>query len=120
LRLILVLPDGSRCLVPDDWTDLPGRQAVAAGEPSTQAALLGTVADLLQAHTLVDALLRRLSLSREESQRAAEPELQTPPRPEAAVWERLDDQQRQVVVNRLARLLVKAVLASARRERGDE
>jgi hypothetical protein len=45
--------------------------------------------------------------------------LQTPPRPEAAVWERLDDQQRQVV-NRLARLLVKAVLASARRERGDE
>jgi predicted Fe-S protein YdhL (DUF1289 family) len=46
--------------------------------------------------------------------------LQTPPRPEAAVWERLDDQQRQVVVNRLARLLVKAALASARREPGDE
>jgi hypothetical protein len=45
--------------------------------------------------------------------------LQTPPRPEAAVWERLDD-QRQVVVNRLARLLVKAALASARREPGDE
>ena len=44
--------------------------------------------------------------------------VQTPPRPEAAVWERLDDQQRQVVVDR--RLLVKAVLASASRERGDE
>ena len=79
LRLILVLPDGSRSLVPADWTDLPGRQAVAAGEPSTQAALFGTVADLLQARTLIDALLRRLSLSREESQRAAEPELPSDP-----------------------------------------
>jgi hypothetical protein len=46
--------------------------------------------------------------------------LQPPPRPEAAVWERLDAQQRQVVVNRLARLLVKAILATARREPGDE
>ena len=46
--------------------------------------------------------------------------LQTPPRPEAAVWERLDDQQRQVVVNRLARLLVKAALTGAHREPGDE
>jgi hypothetical protein len=46
--------------------------------------------------------------------------LQIPPRPEAAVWGCLDDQQRQVVVNRLARLLVKAALASARREAGDE
>jgi hypothetical protein len=45
---------------------------------------------------------------------------QTPPRPEAAVRERLDDQQRQVVVHRLARLLVKAALASAHREPGDE
>ena len=45
---------------------------------------------------------------------------QTPPRPETAVWERLDDQQRQVVVNRLARLLIKAALASARREPGDD
>jgi predicted Fe-S protein YdhL (DUF1289 family) len=45
---------------------------------------------------------------------------QTPPRPEAAVWERLDDRQRQVVVHRLARLLVKAALASARREPNDE
>ena len=45
---------------------------------------------------------------------------QTPPRPEAAVWERLDDRQRQAVVHRLARLLVKAALASAHREPGDE
>jgi hypothetical protein len=45
---------------------------------------------------------------------------QTPSRPEAAVWERLDDRQRQVVVNRLARLLIKAALTSARREPGDE
>jgi predicted Fe-S protein YdhL (DUF1289 family) len=46
--------------------------------------------------------------------------LQTPPRPEAAVWERLDDQQRQVVVDRLARLLVKAALATAPQESADE
>jgi predicted Fe-S protein YdhL (DUF1289 family) len=46
--------------------------------------------------------------------------LQTRPSPEAAVWERLNDQQRQVVVNRLARLLVKAALAIASQEPGDE
>jgi hypothetical protein len=46
--------------------------------------------------------------------------LQTPPRPEATVWDRLDEQRRQVVVDRLARLLVKAALATARRETGDE
>jgi hypothetical protein len=49
-EVLLSSPDGSRSLGPADWTDLPGWEVVAASEPSTQAALLSTVADLLQAH----------------------------------------------------------------------
>ena len=44
----------------------------------------------------------------------------TPTRPKVAVWERLDDQQRRVVVDRLAHLLVKAASATAPREPGDD
>jgi predicted Fe-S protein YdhL (DUF1289 family) len=45
---------------------------------------------------------------------------ETPSRPKVAVWERLDDQQRRAVVDRLAHLLVKAASASAPREPGDD
>ena len=80
LQLILVLPDGSRALVPAAWTDLPARGAMAVGEASTRAALLGSLADLLHARTLIDALLRQLGP--EESHLAAEPEL--PPDPDSS------------------------------------
>jgi predicted Fe-S protein YdhL (DUF1289 family) len=46
--------------------------------------------------------------------------LQTPPRPETAVWERLDDQQRQAIVARLAQLIAKVAVASAVREADDD
>jgi hypothetical protein len=46
--------------------------------------------------------------------------LHTPPRPEAKIWERLDDQHRRTVIEQLACLLVKATLASARQEPADE
>lgn len=46
--------------------------------------------------------------------------LQTPPRPEAEIWERLDDQHRRAVIEQLACLLVKAALVSARQEPADE
>jgi hypothetical protein len=51
LELILVLPDGSRSLVPAAWTDLevPARPA--------RAGTLGSVEDLLRVRRLVDGLL---------------------------------------------------------------
>jgi len=54
LELILVLPDGSRALIPAAWTDL---------EPSPQppgAGTLGSLEDLLAARRLVEGLLARL------------------------------------------------------------
>jgi hypothetical protein len=52
LELILVLPDGSRLLVPATWTDLEG-----SVEP-TGAGTLGSLDDLLAARRVVDGLLR--------------------------------------------------------------
>src|SRR5262249_2412699 len=58
LQLVLVLPDGSRALIPPAWTDLP--DGSAAADHAHRVSLLARLADLLQARTVVDALLRRL------------------------------------------------------------
>ncbi len=55
LDLLLVLPDGSKSLIPAAWTDLEPRN-----EESKQPEAIGSVRDLLQVRTVVDALLRRL------------------------------------------------------------
>jgi hypothetical protein len=54
LDLILVLPDGSKSLIPAAWTDLE-----PADEEGAQAETLGSVRDLLHLRTLVDAMLGR-------------------------------------------------------------
>ena len=60
LDLLLVLPDGSRSLIPAAWTDLEG---VAA--PPT-AGTLGSVEDLLAARCVLDGLLERVVLAEQE------------------------------------------------------
>jgi hypothetical protein len=62
LLLLLVLPDGSRSLVPAGWTDWKVTQAI--GEPSTSGSghgepCLAPLTDLLHARAIVDALLGR-------------------------------------------------------------
>src|SRR5215218_2970146 len=57
LQLTLVLPDGSKSLVPAEWTDLEPR----AGLKQPQA--LGSVADLLHARTVLAPLLDRIDAS---------------------------------------------------------
>jgi len=52
LELILVLPDGSRALIPAAWTDLE-----EAGE-APAAGTLASPADLLVARRVLDGLLR--------------------------------------------------------------
>ena len=56
LELTLVLPDGSKSLIPAWWTDPEPRPE---GEPD-RAETLGSVADLLHARVVLARLLRRL------------------------------------------------------------
>ena len=52
IKLVLVLPDGTRARIPAAWTDLHGT-------PEPRPAVLASVAQLLQARAVVNALLRR-------------------------------------------------------------
>jgi len=57
LDLILVLPDGSKSLVPASWTDLDPQ---IAGRPEPEpSGGLASVSQLLRARAVVDALLAR-------------------------------------------------------------
>ena len=58
LHLILILPNGSRSLIPVEWTDLDAfpQSPPAPPKPNTH---LGSVRDLLHARAVVDALLKR-------------------------------------------------------------
>ena len=54
LELCLVLPDGSKSLVPADWTDIG-----AAAEDMSGPQTLGSLTDLLHARAVVDGLVHR-------------------------------------------------------------
>ena len=54
LQFVLILPDGSKSLIPAAWTDFD-----AAGQAGTASQLVGSMEDLLRMRSLVDALLRR-------------------------------------------------------------
>ena len=66
LHLVLILPDGSKSLIPVDWTDLAS-PAQPQQVRSAQTATLGTLEDLLHARALVDALLSRLAALQSEN-----------------------------------------------------
>lgn len=60
--LNLVLPDGSRSLIPAAWTDLIPDRSILNPVPESQGTPrnIGTVLQLLSTRKVVDALLRRL------------------------------------------------------------
>ena len=58
LQLTLVLPDGTRSLIPAAWTDL---KVPNESTKHAQPALLASCTQLLHARTIVDALRRRLA-----------------------------------------------------------
>ena len=58
--LTLVLPDGSRSLIPAAWTDLEGNDPLLDDRHSP---LLGSLAHLLHARKVIDALLRKVDAS---------------------------------------------------------
>ena len=66
-HLVLILPDGSKSLIPADWTDL----ALPAQLPSTPTTTtLGSLPDLIHTRAVVDALLGRLAPATNESGRS--------------------------------------------------
>ncbi len=88
LLLTLVLPDGSRSLIPAAWTDLDLNHVKAEQTPTPDnrpptSATLGSLSHLLHARKVVDSLLRKIDSSeqlplipsKEERERA------TPTRP---------------------------------------
>jgi len=70
--LLVVLPDGSRTLIPAAWTDWNGRQDAelmsSAGDDTDAAETLCTIIDLLKARAVTDALLSRLVESAPEQE----------------------------------------------------
>ena len=66
LLLLLILPDGSKSLIPADWTDLAPPAQPHVGVTSNQAAALGSQEDLFHARSVVDALLGRLARPQSE------------------------------------------------------
>jgi len=68
LELLLVLPDGSKRLIPAEWTSQDADGAAAAADPQS-GGTLGSVADLLAASGLVSAFSARDGGSREQAAR---------------------------------------------------
>src|SRR6266700_2866662 len=54
LQFVLILPDGSKSLIPAEWTDFNN-----TSDASQSPELVGSLDDLLRLRGLVDALLRR-------------------------------------------------------------
>jgi hypothetical protein len=65
-ELLVVLPDGSKRLIPAAWTDL---ESQPAGDSSDGPAALGAVADLLDLSVLVSGLSARSAGSAEQAAR---------------------------------------------------
>ena len=57
-HLVLILPDGSRSLIPTEWTDLASSPPGSLAGPKLNTPL-GCATDLLHARAVVDALLNR-------------------------------------------------------------
>ena len=63
MYLVLILPDGSKSMVPAEWTDfaLPTQPERTSSAAPTLPPTIGTLEDLLHARAVVDALLSRLA-----------------------------------------------------------
>jgi hypothetical protein len=115
LHLVLILPDGSKSLIPADWTDLASAKQSKRPFSAQTAATLGSLEDLLHARAVVDALLSRLAVptsetrntpARKESHIAREksdPVRSSPQRDPP--WETLHDEHKILATDILARLL---------------
>jgi len=63
MYLVLILPDGSKSMVPAEWTDfaLTTQPERTSSTVPSVALTVGTLEDLLHARAVVDALLSRIA-----------------------------------------------------------
>ena len=128
--MILILPDGSKSLIPADWTDLPSAAQPQKGSSAQTAATLGSLEDLLHARTVVDALLSRIvtpvceagnpPAGRRAILREKYPTLFDLLLDETCPWEALHDEHKALVIEILARLIAKATLGNPDKEKDHE
>ena len=70
LYLILILPDGSKSMIPADWTDFSSMTRPRKAVSVRATAALGSIEDLLHARAITDALLNRLAaIAREAAEK---------------------------------------------------
>jgi hypothetical protein len=74
LYLLLILPDGSKSLIPADWTDVAPTVQPHGAVTSNQTATLGSWEDLFHVRAIVDALLGRLAHPEGEANSTAKKE----------------------------------------------
>jgi hypothetical protein len=109
--LLLVLPDGTRALIPAAWTDVQTPDGSESGEGT-----LGRLEDLLAARRVLEPLLERVVLGERDDGRARRTVLQLRldlaecPAPATALWELLGEQERGAVMALLAAVI--ALLAT--------
>lgn len=130
LFVLVVLPDGSRSLIPADWNDWNAEQT--SRTPADDAGGvhdLGSLGDLLHLRKVIDALYGRHVESAQESRHATEPSLSRPIQasteflpavPSATAWEQLDEASRLAALDILARLIARTLSTGSTREASDE
>jgi hypothetical protein len=69
--LVLILPDGSKSMIPAEWTDFPTPARFERESCTSITPTLASVEDLLLARAIVDALLSRSAAYNSEPRKAA-------------------------------------------------
>jgi hypothetical protein len=67
LYLMLILPDGSKSMIPADWTSFPSSTLPQQTVSAEAGATLGSIEDLLHACAITDALLNRIAVITSEA-----------------------------------------------------
>jgi hypothetical protein len=80
LLVLVILPNGSRSLIPAAWTDWRGGDASPSDDDIDHSSSVGKLGDLLALRKVIDALLSRApeSAPHVESSHAAEPGVSRP------------------------------------------
>jgi hypothetical protein len=121
LLVLVILPNGSRSLIPAAWTDWSVPHTCGASSCADDiipARALGKLGDLLALCKIIDALQRRHieAVPQAESSDATEPSLfrspdpatsPTPSRRSPIVWDQLDEAARIAALELLARMIAR-------------
>ena len=118
--LLVVLPDGSRSLIPAGWTDLAAMPIAkpAAATDNGRLHSLARLVDFLHARTILDALLSRVPSPRpnpattEESCRATDSGASRAAAPLAMPGVPLDPEARAKAIETLARMIAQTLARS--------